>query len=60
MTDQNKGQFGQRSDTQEQAKKGGQSQSKENNSGNLANRSPQDREATARKGGEASHSSGGS
>lgn len=53
MADDNPGQFGKREDTQEQASKGGQSQGAENNPGNLKNRSEEDREETARKGGEA-------
>lgn len=55
MADQNNsGQFGNRSDTEEQARKGGQAQGKENNPGNFAN----DREKAVeagRKGGEHSH-----
>lgn len=42
----NPGQFGNRSDTQEQASKGGQSQGKENNPANFAN----DREKARRAG----------
>jgi general stress protein YciG len=53
MADQNNtGQFGNRSDTEEQASKGGKSQSKDTNPGNFAN----DREKAAeagRKGGQA-------
>ena len=48
----NPGQFGNRPDTKRQAKEGGRSQGKENNPGNLANRSKEDRKETARKGGE--------
>lgn len=47
MADQNNpGQFGNRSDTEEQASKGGKSQGKENNPGNFAN----DREKAAEAG----------
>ena len=53
MADQNNpGQFGNRSDTEEQASKGGKSQGKESNPGNFAN----DREKAAeagRRGGQA-------
>lgn len=47
MADQNNaGQFGNRTDTEEQASKGGRSQGKENNPGNFAN----DREKAAEAG----------
>lgn len=52
----NSGQFGNRSDTEQQASAGGKAQSKDTNPGNLANRSEADRKETAREGGEASHS----
>ncbi len=51
MADQNNaGQFGNRSDTKEQASKGGKSQGKETNPGNFANRD--DASELGRKGGQ--------
>jgi general stress protein YciG len=55
MADKNNpGQFGNRSDTEEQASKGGKSQGQENNPGNFANDHEKAVEA-GRKGGEHSH-----
>jgi hypothetical protein len=50
----NPGQFGNRSDTEAQARKGGQSQGKESNPGNFANRDEGDVRNAAKKGGQAS------
>lgn len=50
----NPGQFGNRSDTEEQASKGGKSQGKGNNPGNFAN----DREKAAEAGRKGGHSRG--
>jgi hypothetical protein len=58
MADQNNaGQFGNRSDTEEQAKKGGKSQGKDTNPGNFANDRAKAAEA-GRKGGQSRGQSG--
>lgn len=53
--DNNAGQFGNREDTEEQARKGGQSQGKSTNPGNFAN----DREKASRAGREGGKNSRG-
>lgn len=49
----NPGQFGNRPDTEEMARQGGQSQGQDTNPGNFANR--EDIEDIARQGGQSSH-----
>ncbi|HEX5455981.1 MAG TPA: KGG domain-containing protein [Candidatus Saccharimonadales bacterium] len=53
----NPGQFGKRSDTEEQASKGGQSQGKDTNPGNFANDREKARKAGQKGGSQSSRSS---